>query len=473
MSDSTLDQRWPWLLGAATIVVVFLLATIEQIESGSAPVDPRPVGTADDIARLRERDDVNVLFILIDTLRSDRLGSYGYGRDTSPYLDGLASTGVRFDRHLSQSSWTKASMTSLWTSVYPWRTGVIQFDQIVPEDAEMPAEILKRAGFDTIGLFRNGWVAPTFGFQQGFDIYNRPPHTRLNPGVLVKNPTLRQRGTDEDLTASAIEFFRVHQGNRWFLYLHLMDVHEYTFDEESALFGDAYSDVYDNSIRWVDGTLKIMMEHLVDQGYADNTLVFVTSDHGEAFSERGYEGHGRWLYRETTEVPFILSFPFKLESKVVVKTRSQNVDVWPTIFELIGVDPPAEQDGRSLVPEIMAAARGEPPPRKERVGYSHLNQNWGQRHRDELRTVALVEGPLRYIRGTIGKDPIERLFDAASDPKELEDLAKSHPETLARLRDLMDDQLGNEELAFGEVPTREIGEMELNQLRAIGYDVGD
>ena len=473
MSDSILDQRWPWVLGATAIVVAFLLATIKQIESGSTQIDPRPLGTVDDIARLRERDDVNVLFILIDTLRSDRLGSYGYARDTSPYLDGLASSGVRFDRHLSQSSWTKASMTSLWTSVYPWRTGVIKFDQIIPESAEMPAETLKRAGFDTIGLFRNGWVAPTFGFQQGFDIYNRPAHTRLQPGVLVKNPTLSRRGSDEDLTSSAIEFFRVHQGKRWFLYLHLMDVHEYTFDAESALFGDAYSDVYDNSIRWVDDTIKIMMEHLVDQGYADNTLVFVTSDHGEAFSERGYEGHGRWLYRETTEVPFILSFPFKLESEVVVTTRSQNVDVWPTIFELIGVDAPGEQDGRSLVPEIMAAARGEEPPRPERVGYSHLNQNWGQRHRDELRTVALVDGPLRYVRGTLGTKTIEEFFDADSDPRELKDLAKSDPETLARLRDLMDERLASEELAFGDVTTREIGEMELNQLRAIGYDIGD
>jgi arylsulfatase len=475
MSDSILDQRWPWLVGAAAIIAAFLFTVINQIEVEGSQADPRPVGTVQDIANLQERDDVNLLFILIDTLRSDRLGSYGYSRDTSPFLDELASTGLRFHRHLSQSSWTKASMTSLWTGVYPWRTGVTRFNHIIPEAAEMPAETLQRAGFETIGLWRNGWVAPTFGFQQGFDVYDRPRHVGILRDVKVKNPTLRAGGTDEDLTSSAIEFFRVHQGKRWFLYLHLMDVHEYTFDQESALFGSEYSDVYDNSIRWVDGTLKILLEHLADQGYADNTLVFLTSDHGEAFSERGYEGHGRRVYKETTEVPFIVSFPFKLESGIVVETRSQNVDVWPTIFGLLGVDGPPTRDGVSQVPAIMAAARGEAPSleSEKRPGYAHLDQSWGQRERKEQLTVSVVEGPLRYVRGEVGTRLVENLYDASNDLDEGTDIAESDPETLERLRNLMDKELADNEAAFGEIETREIGEMELNQLRAIGYDIGE
>ncbi|MBW2291551.1 MAG: sulfatase-like hydrolase/transferase, partial [Deltaproteobacteria bacterium] len=140
---------------AAAIVVAYLYSTTNQIdgdidggidggnnETRNQAADSRPVGSIEDVAKLRERDDLNVLFILIDTLRSDRLGSYGYSRDTSPFLDRLANTGVRFGRHLSQSSWTKASMTSLWSSVYPWRTGVTRFDHIIPEDAELAAETL-------------------------------------------------------------------------------------------------------------------------------------------------------------------------------------------------------------------------------------------------------------------------------------------------------------------------------------------
>jgi arylsulfatase A-like enzyme len=476
MSNNILDQRWPWLAAAAAIVVAYLIATMIDPDGGNTTADlgadPRPMGSIEDVAALRERDDVNVLFILIDTLRSDRLGSYGHSRDTSPYMDRLAGTGVRFAHHLSQSSWTKASMTSLWTSVYPWRTGVTRFDHIIPEGAELAAETLQKAGFSTIGIWRNGWVATSFGFHQGFDVYVRPRPLVNHANALAENPTLKRGGSDEDATSSAIEFMRVHSGERWFMYLHLMDLHEYTYDSESALFGSEYSDIYDNSIRWVDRTIEILMGHLADQGYAENTLVVVSSDHGEAFMERGFEGHGRRLYKETTEVPFIVSFPFKLDPNIVVETRTQNVDIWPTIFDLIGVERTADQDGRSRVPDIMAVARGESPPEGDSIGFSHLDQNWGQRDKDPLLTVAVSEGSLRYVRGRLGKEMTENLFDASSDPLELVDIAAAEPEAVERLRNSVDERL-TAPPAWGEADRREISEMELNHLRAIGYDVGD
>ena len=159
------------LLVLAGVLAVAVLAW-RALRMSSASVDPSswPVGSVEDIEALASRDDLNVLFIVVDTLRADRLGAYGYERDTSPNLDQLASMGVRFDRHLAQSSWTKASMASLWTSYNPNRTGVRKHDDIIPEAATMAAEVFRDHGFRTVGLFRNGWVAPTFGFQQGFDI---------------------------------------------------------------------------------------------------------------------------------------------------------------------------------------------------------------------------------------------------------------------------------------------------------------
>ncbi|MBW2232886.1 MAG: sulfatase-like hydrolase/transferase, partial [Deltaproteobacteria bacterium] len=148
-----LSKRWPWLTAAAVVLLVYL-ATL--VEVGRLDPDDRPVGTSEDIAALRERDDLNVLFIVIDTLRAERLGAWGYERDTSPLLDRLASQGIRFDRHLSQSSWTKCSMASLWTGLYPARTGVTRFEQVLSPEAKLPAEILSEAGFRTAGLFRNG-----------------------------------------------------------------------------------------------------------------------------------------------------------------------------------------------------------------------------------------------------------------------------------------------------------------------------
>jgi len=471
MSESVLDQRWPWLTAAGLIIVAFLMSSFIEIGSGNKAVDPRPRGSIQDVAKLKERDALNVLFIVIDTLRADRLGMYGYERPTSPYLDSMADSGVRFARHLSQSSWTKASMASMWSGLNPWRIGITHFDHVIPEAVQMPAEVLRDAGFRTIGLFRNGWVAPTFGFDQGFEVYNRPLPLGHKRGVLAKKPTLKKGGTDEDVTASAIEFLRIHSGGRWFLYLHLMDIHEYIYDETSALFGSEYSDVYDNSIRWVDGTIEVLMEHLADHGYAENTLVVVTSDHGEAFSERGFEGHGRRLYRETTEIPLFIRFPFKFAPNVVVDSRSRNIDIWPTLYDILGIDLDIEWDGRSLVPDIVAAATGQEPPAADRVGLAHLEQGWGKRSQDIQITVSVVDGPLRYVRGTIGAELVEDLFDASDDPTEMTNHSTSDPDNLTRLRAIADQRLEQQPL-FGDTPTREISEMELNQLRAIGYDVG-
>src|SRR5262245_18161982 len=174
-----LRKRWPWITAAALVAAAYVASLSIRIGGG----DPRPLGTAADILKPSQRKDLNLLFIRVDTLRAGRLGSYGYSRDTSPTLDLLARTGVRFTRQLSQSSWTKCSMASLWTGLYPAHNGVTRFDEVLPPEAKLPAEILQEAGFHTVGLYRNGWVAPNFGFAQGFDSYDRPATGRLPPSV--------------------------------------------------------------------------------------------------------------------------------------------------------------------------------------------------------------------------------------------------------------------------------------------------
>lgn len=470
MRRQVLAQRWPWLVAAGAIVAAYLSTFVEIRLPGDW--DRRPRGTAEDIARLRDRGDLNVLFILVDTLRAERLGSYGYERDTSPMLDRLARSGVRFEHHLVQSTWTKSSMASLWTGLYPARTGVTSYDDVIPDAARMPAEILREAGFQTLGLWRNGWVSPTFGFDQGFDVYQRPLAAPLPPNVKRANPTLTDRSTDQSVIDAAVEFVRVSGRQRWFLYLHLMDLHEYIYDAESALFGSTHSDLYDNSIRWTDGSIGILLEALADLGQLDHTLIAVVSDHGEAFLERGFEGHAREVFRETTEVPFLLVLPFRLEPGVVVKTRTQNVDVWPTILDLLGLATPAGIDGRSLLPEILASASGEIPEDGKRTAIADLNLNWARRGSDPLPTIAVVEGAFRYVRieRGDGSPTIEQLFDASDDPRELRNQSAEEPETLERLRAAADDYR-EEKPVWGEAPTREIGELELNLLRALGYKV--
>ncbi len=469
MPKQILAQRWPWLVAAGAVVVAYLSTLVEVRLPGDW--DRRPLGSADDIAKLRDRSDLNVLFIVIDTLRAERLGSYGYQRATSPVIDGLAHSGVRFARHLAQSTWTKSSMASLWTGLYSARTGITRYGDVIPPTAQMAAEILRDAGFQTIGLWRNGWVSATFGFGQGFEVYQRSLAKPLPPNLRLANPTLDDKGTDEALLESALEFLRVAGKQRWFLYLHLMDLHEYIYDAESALFGSSHSDVYDSSIRWTDGSLGFLLDSLAELGQLEHTLIAVTSDHGEAFLERGFEGHARDVYRETTEVPFLLAFPFRLDPGIVVEARTQNVDVWPTILDILGLEVPRGIDGRSLLPDILASASGRPAEDGQRIAIADLDQTWARRNSDPLPAVAVSEGSHRYVRVERAEgEPIENLFDAASDPYEFRDRKAEDPETLERLRAAAD-EYSRTTPSWGEPPTRELDEMELNLLRALGYKI--
>ncbi|MBW2385603.1 MAG: sulfatase [Deltaproteobacteria bacterium] len=464
-----LSKRWPWLTAAAVVLLVYL-ATL--VEVGRLDPDDRPVGTSEDIAALRERDDLNVLFIVIDTLRAERLGAWGYERDTSPLLDRLASQGIRFDRHLSQSSWTKCSMASLWTGLYPARTGVTRFEQVLSPEAKLPAEILSEAGFRTAGLFRNGWVEGYFGFDQGFDVYTRPVGRPAAPNVRRQNPTIKEVGTDIDAVRASEEFLRIYGHERWFLYLHLMDVHEYLYDEDSARFGTNFSDIYDNAILHTNFILDQLYDHLGREGYLDHTLIVIASDHGEAFGERGIEGHARFVYRETTEVPLILSLPFKLEPGVVVDQRTANVDIWPTILDLLGLPAMQGVDGHSQRPSILAAARGEDPPVRDGPAYAHLDQNWGKRGSIEAPTVAVSDGDYRFVLTQEGgRGWRQELFDRRHGAAESDNLAEIESEIAARMRAVAEGYLESEPPWQGRVQDLEIDEIKLNQLRALGYQI--
>jgi arylsulfatase A-like enzyme len=458
-------KRWPYAL-AATLATAYFVAPSFRIVD-----DPRPVGTLEDVEALAQRDDLNLLFVLVDTLRADRLGSYGYARDTSPTMDALASTGIRFAKHLAQASWTKASMASLWTSLYPQRSGVTRFDSRLSEEARLPAEVLRDAGFQTAGIWRNGWVSGYFGFDQGFDVYYSPRSRAPPASVRRENPTISVAGTDMDAVDAAREFARVNVDKRFFLYVHLMDVHEYLYDSDSALFGTAFSDIYDNAIRRENAVLDQLMRVFDDADLLDRTLVVVASDHGEAFGERGLEGHARAVFRESTEVPLLISMPFRLESGIVVKSRTANVDIWPTLFDLLGIPHKSESDGRSRLPEILAAGRGEAPPGDDQAAIAHLDTTWGRRGVAPAPTVAVARGPLRFVvMPQSGRRPAEHLFDADEDPSELENLLGQKPEDAAALRALAAEYLARTP-PWSTPETLELNELQLNQLRALGYSL--
>jgi len=423
-----------------------------------------------ELARLRDRDDLNVLFLLVDTLRADRLSAYGYGRPTSPTIDALARSGIRFARHTSQSSWTKASMASLWTATYPVSTGILRFDDALPDAAPMPAETLQARGLQTAGIWRNGWVAPNFGFAQGFTVYHKPSYGAVKTAHRRNTPTSRIAGSDRDITDSAIEFIRVEGHRPWLLYLHYMDVHQYLSDETSALFGTTYSDIYDNSIHWVDRQIGALLLALDEAGLRERTIVVLAADHGEAFREHDSEGHAKDLYGEVIQTPWIVHLPFDLETGVVVDAPSRNVDVWPTIFDLIGEEAPADRDGRSLLPDVLAALEGRVLPTTE-PAFAHLDRSWGRVGVEPRWIIAATDPPYRLIFHPDGKQANE-LYDLATDPRERQNRYESDPETAARLEKSAREYAARKRAGWAaEKKTIELDDMMMGQLRAIGYAI--
>ena len=459
-----LESRWFYGTALALMLVLFAMS---QIRIGT---NPRPLAPPEAIAGLSEIEDLNIVFILIDTLRADRLRAYGYERETSPAIDALAADGLRFSQHMSQSSWTKCSMASMWTAHYPVRTGVTRSEDAISNDAQMPAEILREAGYETFALWRNAWVGPSFGFSQGFEVYHSPRPSPIAPSIRREKPTTGVAGTDQDIIHSAREFLRTHGEKRFFLYLHLMDVHQYVYDEASALFGTTYSDIYDNSIHWEDRLVGSLVADLDRRGLREKTLIVLASDHGEAFGEHGREGHARDVYSEVVTTPLILSFPFRLDEPLVVDAVSENVDLWPTLLDLLGLPPIEGANGRSLVPEIQASITGEELESAPR--YAHIDQSWGRKDEEPQPMVAVTEGPYRLIYREAGRGPRRaELYAYASDRQESRRIDNEEPEVRERMIGLAQAYLESEAPAWGNAPEIELNDTQLQQLRALGYEV--
>jgi len=455
---------------AAGLLLVIAIATQFELHLPS-----RPKGTVDDIAALSQRNDLNVIFVLVDTLRSDRLGIYGYERPTSPVLDQLASYGIVFKHVISQSSWTKSSMASLWTATNPIRNGILRYNQTLPDEVEFPAEIFKRAGFRTAGIWRNGWVAPNFGFGQGFDTYVKPVSTPARQRIQRSSPSSRKlKGTDADITASAVEFLRNFGNERFFLYLHFMDLHQYVFDDQAPDFGASYSDAYDKSINWVD---RIIGQFLYDVDELDllaKTVVVISSDHGEAFQEHGFEGHARNLYHEVAEVPLIILLPFVLDPGLVVDPMIANIDVWPTILDLLGLPAMKGVDGVSQLPLILEAGGARtaaPTDGRRRTIFAEIDRRWGNTKQGPDPLVSVTDERMRMFFPV--KEPAAaELYDRSTDPLEKKDLAKQRPEDLETYRALAEGYLADDRPPWGTgVGIVELDELELHQLKALGYRV--
>lgn len=446
-------------------------------------------------ARVRDQPIVpvgaaaNVLVVVIDTLRADALGCYGARRPTSPRIDALASRSFVFEQAFSSAPWTLPAMASLFTGTYPSMHG--QTESQGPRSRLSPdlvtlAEALRAAGHETIAFSAHPWVSPSFGFGQGFT--PEAFHMSAYPGG------------DAQVTANALQWLDARRetagtGHRFFAYLHYMRPHspynptaeaqhlvlgnvpapppfsaalaraptEQSFgllsegarggwmSEEDAAYLRA---LYDAEVRLADDQVGAVLEALRARGLEDETLVVITSDHGEAFLEHGEMVHGSGLHKEMLHVPLILKLPGQASARRITH-RVQNVDVMPTILEALGLPVPAQVQGSSVLPGG--------PRRREAV---FAEAAFGDAHRH----VKLMKGRFSFV-GDPRSLSDSRLHDLLADSLEVQDVAARHPSMHRRLRQEADRfSMNNERRRVPLARTAPVIDEETGErVRALGY----
>jgi arylsulfatase A-like enzyme len=477
----------------------------------------------------RPHPPLNVILISIDTLRPDRMGVYGHrpmGRSTTPFLDELAAGGALFTRAVSTSSWTLPAHYALMTGLPDAAHGMVNDRVPPPDDLPMLAEILKKGGYETAGFYSGAYLHPLFGFDRGFDTYESclpvegrrgrqssaasqdgPPETKFAAHEAVTSARVTDRAF-----AFLSDFARREADKPFFLFLHYFDVHnDYLppspFDRgfgppydgwvngRGVTSDPRYTDgmapedhqrllaLYDGEIAWVDDNLRRLFRGIgtLEGEITENTLVIVTSDHGEEFFEHGRAGHRKNLFASSIDIPLILVCPGRIAEGVRVEIPARLYDILPTVTDLCGVDTAAEALGRSLLPTIAGTDRA---PRPALLDLTKIPKE-GSLERitgiafDGFKLITrerrkwAVEGDSFASEG-IWTDRKHALYDLTGDPGEKRDLfsdRRNRAERLLQVRELLLEEVAGSlrERARGEGRSVEIPDHIKKNLDELGY----
>lgn len=378
------------------------------------------------VVRSRRARPWNVLLVTFDTTRADHIGCYGNTRIQTPTLDHLAGDGVRFAQALTAVPITAPSHSSILTGRYPLAHGVRDNGLFHLDDANVTlAEILHAHGYATGAAVGAYPLAARFRLNQGFDFYDDHLTSQFEDFNGERVTPKRSLFFDERRAAQVNEallpWLGDHADKPFFAWVHYFDPHQ-PFDPAPP-YDQLYADTpYDGEIAYADSRLGFLLRRLEELGVLDHTLIVMTADHGEGLDEHGETTHAMLAYNSTLHVPLIIRPPAGVVAPGnVVSDRVANVDIVPTVLELLGIAVPEGVQGRSLVPLMRGEALAPRPQYAENIAQS-LSHGWG-----ELRV--LFDGPLKYIHG-----PRPELFDVIADPHELHDLAAQRPTDVQRLR---------------------------------------
>jgi arylsulfatase A-like enzyme/Flp pilus assembly protein TadD len=392
--------------------------------------------------------------VTIDTLRADRLGCYGSTQVETPHLDRLAREGARALHGMVHIPMTLPSHISLLTGKLPFEHGIRDnLAPVLPEDVPTLAETLRAEGFRTAGFVSSVVLARHTGLARGFETYS-DEFEEAGDDVRFLN-TVQKRG-DEPL-AEAVSWLEAAGSKRSFLWLHLYDPHD-PYEPPEPYFTRYRGRPYDGEVAWADELVGRLDEALERMGRAAETLLVVTSDHGEGLGEHGETLHGYFTYQSTLSVPLLFRGPgIPAGSEVTVTVGS--IDLFPTLLDLLGVPRPDELrvSGRSLAGTLRGDADPEEAPAYAESLIPLLHFGWS-----DLRVMR--DGHWKYIQA-----PRPELYDLAEDPGETRNLVGRMGARAKALREALGERLTTERettaVASRETVPREL----LEQLGALGY----
>lgn len=425
---------------------------------------------------------MKVLFVVIDTLRADHLGCYGYHRNTSPRLDDLAKEGVLFERAYATDVPTQPSYTAMFTGQRGIRSGVVSHSptEDIPDSTPYLPHILAMAGYETAAVSTLFFMKKYFA--RGF-------HTYVNP--VAHDRQRVQQVTAEEINSYALPWLKANCQKDFFLFVHYWDPHGlYKAPQEKyqTMFykgdksdpsnhsldalndqligpfvrqhidniGENITDAeyviaqYDGEIGYVDAKFGELLDVVKDLGMEEETLLIVTADHGESMTEHDLFFDHFGVYEPTIRVPLIVRWPHNVPAGKRIRALVQGIDIPTTILDAAGVELPETFQGRSLLP----LARGE-----TEEGYEFIFSNQGLWQAKRV----ISDGRWKLIKAIdngFWPAPALELYDLENDPGELNNLAESElrkaMELELRLRRWEDAQLGG-----GLDPLRKIASMGL------------